>query len=84
MIDIKEWWPAIGAPVVGFVVGIYHKVVVVPGIRSVENRVDVVEKRTDDLEKKEDIFIADIAELKTDVKWIRNSLYHFINGGKKK
>ena len=82
--SIKEWWPALGAPVVGFIVGIYHRFCVAPEIRSVENRVEFVEKRTDDLEKTDSVFISDIAEIKTDIKWIKNSMDRFLNGGKKK
>lgn len=64
---MREWIQLIVLPIVGFIFGYYHKVVVSP-------RFNAAEKRIDNIEKDHDLSIKNMAEVKTDVKWIKSYL----------
>jgi len=70
---MREWIQLIILPIIGFVFGYYHKVVISP-------RFSAAERRIDNIEKDHDQSIRDITEVKNDVKWIKG----FLKNGKRK
>ena len=60
MSDIKEYWPVLGVPVFGMLLNIYHKMFVGQRLAKVEHDNECVSK--------------DIVEMKTDIKWIRETI----------
>jgi len=71
-VEIKEIWPALGAPIVGLIMGIYHKYIIHPLCQ----RIDIVEKET----VKQGEMLARIDER---TEWIKNILDKKYNGKKR-